>query len=228
MNDRAAIAAIDKPVIVLGAGGHAKVLVAALARLKVRVLGLVDADPAKKNSRILDVPVLGDDSAVLAHAPESVLLINGLGTIGPTTARRDLYDRFVARGYRFATLVDPLALIAGPVEFSHGAQVLAGAVLQPGVSLGVNCIVNTRASIDHDCVIGAHVHIAPGATLSGNVHVGDGSHIGTGASIIHDIRIGAGCIIGVGAAVVHDVPDGVTAAGVPARILDGKSDRRFP
>ena len=225
MNDRAAIAAIDKPVIVLGAGGHAKALVGALARLKVRVLGLVDADPAKKNSRILDVPVLGDDSAVMAHAPESVLLVNGLGTVKSTAARQGLYDRFVARGYRFATLVDPLALIAGPIELGAGAQILAGAILQSGVSLGADSIIGIGASIDHDCVIGAHVHIAPGATLSGGVHVGDGAHIGTGASVIHAIRIGAGSIIGAGATVIRDVPDGVTAVGTPARVLSPKPGR---
>ena len=210
---------IEKPVIVLGAGSHARVLVMALARLDARVLGLTDSDPTKTGTSILGAPVLGDDTIVGTHSPESVLLVNGIGAIGQTEARRDIHDRFSARGYRFATVVDPMARIAGPAEFAIGAQVLAGATVQLGARIGANSIINTNASVDHDCVIGAHVHIAPGATLSGGVHVGDGAHIGTGASVIQNIRIGAASVVGAGASVVRDLPDGVNAGGVPARIL---------
>lgn len=210
---------LDRPVVVIGAGGHAKVLIAALRRLKVRILGATDADAARHGQTVLDVPVLGGDETLSVHDPAAVLLVNGLGTVDETGARRAIYERFSTRGYRFATVVDPLALLAGPVEIGDGAQVLAGAVVQPGTRLGVNCIVNTRAAIDHDCVIGAHAHIAPGVTLSGGVWVGEGAHVGTGASVIHNVRIGAGSVIGAGAAVIADVPDGTTAVGVPARVL---------
>lgn len=209
---------LDKPVVVIGAGGHAKVLIAALKRLGAHILGVTDADTAVHGQAVLDVPVLGGDETLAAHGPAAVLLVNGLGTVDRTVARRAIYERFAARGYRFATVVDPLALLAGPVEIGEGAQVLAGAVVQPGTRLGVNCIVNTRASIDHDCVIGAHAHIAPGATLSGGVRVGEGAHVGTGAAIIQGIVIGAGVVVGAGAAVIADVPNGTTVAGVPARV----------
>lgn len=210
---------IDKPVIVLGAGGHAKVLIAALRRLNADIIGATDVDARRKGTTVMDVPVIGDDSVVSTHPPARVLLVNGLGTVKSTDARRRLFDRFSAHGYRFATLVDPLAFIAGPVEIGEGSQVLAGAVLQPDVQLGANVIVNTRASIDHDCWIGAHVHIAPGVILSGGVHVSDGAHIGTGASVIHNVRIGAGSVIGAGAVVIDNVAVGVTVVGVPARIV---------
>lgn len=213
---------IDKPVIVIGAGGHAKVLIAALKRLGVRILGATDADAAKHGQTILDVPVLGGDEILAAHGLATVLLVNGLGTVDRTEARRAIHERLTARGFRFATVVDPLAHIAGPVEIGEGAQVLAGAVVQPGARLGVNCIVNTRAAIDHDCIIGAHAHIAPGATLSGSVRVGEGAHVGTGASVIHNVRIGAGAVVGAGAAVIRDIPDGAVAVGVPARAFNNK------
>ncbi len=213
---------IAKPVIVLGAGGHAKVLIAALRRLKAEILGATDADPKRQGTAVLDVIVLGDDSAVSAHAPDKVLLVNGLGSTESTAARRALYETFAKRGYRFATVLDPLALIAGSVEIGDGAQILAGAVLQPGARIGTNVIINTRAAIDHDCVIGAHAHIAPGATLSGGVRVGDGAHIGTGASIIQNVRLGTNSVVGAGAAVVADVADGATVVGVPARVLRNK------
>lgn len=212
-------AAIAKPVILVGAGGHAKVLVAALRRLGADILGATDADPALKDARILDVPVLGNDSMLRDHTPDGMLLVNGVGSTGSTRARRVLFETLAARGYHFAAVVDPLALIAGPVDIAEGAQILAGAVIQPETRIGANAIVNTRASIDHDCDIGAHAHIAPGAVLSGGVRVGEGAHIGAGATAIQNVRIGANCIVGAGAAVIADLPDGATAAGVPARVV---------
>jgi UDP-perosamine 4-acetyltransferase len=208
-----------KSMIVLGAGGHARVLIAALQRLEARILGATDADSAKLGQVMLGVAVLGGDEMLESHAPGTVMLVNGIGGAGRTAARRAIYERFMSRGYRFAAVVDPLALIAGPVEIGDGAQILAGAVLQPGARIGANAIVNTRAAIDHDCVIGAHAHIAPGATLSGNVRVGEGTHIGTGASVIQNVHVGAGSVIGAGAAVIANVADDVTVAGVPARIV---------
>lgn len=215
------IPSIDRPVLVIGAGGHAKVLLSVLARLGVEVLGLVDSDPAKACRAILGIPVLGDDTHIMSRKPDSVLLVNGIGSVGPTFARRAVYQRFVSHGYRFATLVDPLALVAGPVTFGHGVQVLVGAVLQAGVSLGDNSIVNTRASIDHDCVVGAHVHVAPGATLSGDTTIDEASLIGTGAIVIQGLRVGRESTVAAGAVVVSDVPDGVTVAEVPARAIRG-------
>lgn len=211
---------LDRPVIVLGAGGHARVLLSALARLNADVLGATDIDPARAGEVVLNVRLLGDDKAVEAHEPGSVLLVNGVGSVGPALARRAVYQRFAARGYRFATIVDPLAVIAGPVSFAEGAQVLAGAVLQTGVSLGINCIVNTRAAIDHDGIVGPHAHVAPGAILSGDVAVGEASLIGTGATVIQGIKIGRESMVAAGAVVVDDVSDGVTVAHVPARPIE--------
>lgn len=167
----------------------------------------------------MGVPILGDDTVLEKHAHNSVLLVNGLGTVGTTKFRRAIFDRFVARGYRFATIVDPLAILAGAVEIGEGAQILAGAVIQVGARIGSDAIINIGVTIDHDCQIGAHAHLTPGVTLSGNVRIGDGVHIGTGASVIHNIRIGAGSIVGAGAVVTKDISEGVIAFGVPAKII---------
>lgn len=182
------------------------------------ILGFVDLNPT--TPPLLGIKCLGNDTAVLLHAPDDVQLVNGVGCIGSTANRRNVYERFLNHGYHFAIVTHPSAFVAPDVQIEDGAQIMAGAILQPGSSVRSNAIVNTGAIIEHDCVVGAHAHIAPGAVLSGGVHVGTGAHIGTGACIIQGVSIGAASIIGAGAVVIKDVSPGVTTVGVPARIID--------
>jgi UDP-perosamine 4-acetyltransferase len=208
------------PVMVLGAGGHAAVVVDALLECGMRLLGLVDPAPPAGRDAILGVRVLGDESVLERYSPQDLLLANGVGGAGGTTAgaeaRRAVYERLAGRGFRFATVVHRFAYVARGANLADGAQVMAGAVVQPFAAVGLNTIVNTRASIDHDCVVGAHVHIAPGATLSGGVRVGDGAHVGVGATIKQGVAIGAGALVAAGAVVIHDVAAGARVMGVPA------------
>jgi len=201
-------------VIVVGGGGHAKVLVSGLLLQQRRILGFVELKPSPPP--LLGITHLGDDSAVFLHRPDRVRLVNGVGSIKSTILRREVYEKFREKQYVFETVIHPSAIIASEVQIEDGAQVMAGVVVQPGSCLGPNVIINTGASVDHDCWIDAHAHIAPGVTLSGDVHIGEGAHIGTGASIIQGVNVGAASIVGAGAVVVGDVPEGITVVGVPA------------
>jgi sugar O-acyltransferase (sialic acid O-acetyltransferase NeuD family) len=205
------------PVIVLGGGGHAKVLIYMLLAAGRQILGYTDPDETK--SPILDVKRLGDDDAVFKYLPDDVHLVNGVGSVGSTALRKRIYDRFSAKGYSFAGVIHPTATVASGVQLSDGVQIMAGAILQPGSKIDSNAIVNSGAIIDHDCFMGAHTHIAPGAVLSGCVHVDTGAHIGTGACVIQGVTIGAGSVVGAGAVVINDVPPGFTMVGVPAKAL---------
>jgi sugar O-acyltransferase (sialic acid O-acetyltransferase NeuD family) len=106
----------------------------------------------------------------------------------------------------------------------EGTVVFHNSVIQAGSVIGKHCIINTAASIDHDCKLEDFVHISPNATLSGNVKVGEGSHIGAGATIIQGITIGKWCTVGAGAVVIKDVPDYATVVGVPARVIKLKPE----
>jgi sugar O-acyltransferase (sialic acid O-acetyltransferase NeuD family) len=207
------------PIIVLGGGDHAKVLVHMLLGAQRQILGFTDPDGTRLP--MLSVKHLGGDEVVDKYRPEEVRLVNGIGSTGSTAPRQKTYDRFSAKGYSFVSVIHPSAIIASGVRLSDGVQIMAGAILQPGSSVGTNAIVNTGAIIDHDCVVGAHVHIAPGVVLSGCVHVDSGAHIGTGACAIQGVLIGANSVVGAGAVVIDDVPPCVTAVGVPAKALDG-------
>lgn len=209
---------MNHEVFVIGSGGHAKVLIAMLDRLGVPVAGVVDADPERYGAGVLGRPILGDDSVMFAYPPERVELINGIGGTGPAALRAQVQERFTARGYRFRTVIDPSAMVAADVIMGEGVQVMAGAIIQPGVRIGMGAIVNTRAAVDHDCELGDFVHVAPGAVLSGNVRVGARTLVGVGAVVRQGVMIGEAVLIGAGAAVVNDLPAGAVAMGVPARL----------
>lgn len=207
------------PTIILGAGGHARVLIDALQLNGYNIMGLVDNDVDKIDGSILGIPVIGSDTVIYNYSPVEVQLVNGLGSISSTVMRERLYKTFKTFGYQFISIVHPSAIIARNVQLHEGIQVMAGAVIQTDSYIGENSIVNTKASVDHECRIGSHVHIAPGAILSGGVQVGDGVHIGTGATIIQGVKIGQGSLIAAGAVVVRDVPPGVTVMGVPGKVV---------
>ena len=206
-----------RPILVLGAGGHAKVVIDALQAAEADILGAVDADPAIHGTRVLGVPILGGDDVVQDHAPDTVVLVNGVGSTEPASHRKDLYQQFRDAGYTFAPVIHPSAVIGGEVEIADAVQILAGAVVQPGCRIGANTIINFRASVDHDCTIGEHVHIAPCAGLSGGVILGDDGFIGAGATVIQYLSVGAGALVAAGATVVSDIPPGTRVAGVPAK-----------
>ena len=205
------------PRVVIGAGGHAKVLIDCLDQMGATVLGCLDADPALRGKMVGRVTVLGDDSLLERHAPESVLLVNAIGSTQTMERRRAVYEMLKAKGYSFATVLHPTAVIGAGVELGEGVQVMAGGVVQAGTRIGANSIVNTGVSVDHDCVIGAHVHLAPGCVVSGGVTIGDRTHFGTAAVAIHGVTVGADCLVAAGAVVVNDVVGGMRVMGVPAK-----------
>ncbi|MNX97894.1 putative acetyltransferase EpsM [compost metagenome] len=208
---------MNREVLLLGAGGHARVIIDTLQCLGVSILGVLDAAVEMHGQSILGVPVLGGDDLLADFSPSSVELVNGLGSIANTTARRGLFHRQKSQGFRFSTVVHPSAVVSPQAQLLEGAQVMAGAVIQTGCRIGVNVLVNTGALVDHDCTIGDHVHLAPGVTLSGGVEIGDGVHVGTGATIIQGRHIGNESLVAAGAVVVDHVAMKTLVMGVPAR-----------
>jgi sugar O-acyltransferase (sialic acid O-acetyltransferase NeuD family) len=206
---------LTTPVIILGGGGHAKVLIEGLKRLEVEIIGI--ADGAIAGDAPFGLTVIGDDNAVFEYDIDEVALVNGVGSLPGDLRRRKLWRKFEDQGYRFAAVVHPDAMVAADVEWGSGVQIMAGAIIQPGTRIGTHSIINTGSRVDHDCIIGSDVHIAPGATLSGGVQVGDGAHIGTGAVVIQSVAIGAGSVLAAGAIVVTEVEKGERVASYAAR-----------
>ncbi|SFH76277.1 UDP-perosamine 4-acetyltransferase [Selenomonas ruminantium] len=209
---------MDKPVIIIGAGGHARVLYDCLCLLGVEVLGALDKC-YPKGDRTSRIPILGNDSTIHAYATDAVELVNGIGSVGDTSLRAAIYNKFKKLGYSFRTVVHPAATMARDCDLSEGVQVMAGVVVNTGVKISADSIINTGAIVDHDCFIGRHVHIAPGCTISGGVNVGDGAHLGVGATVIQGVDIGRNVLVGAGAVVLKDVLADMKVAGVPAKVI---------
>jgi len=207
---------VTRPIVVLGGGGHARVVIEALrAAGQFTPVGVLD--PAASGD-IDGVPVRGGDEVLpqlLAEGVDAAAV--GVGSVGDSAVRRRLHDRAVCLGLELPPIVHPRAWVAATAQLEAGCMVAAGAVIGPGARLGEGALVNSNSVIDHDCVVGAFAHIAPGAVLSGGVVVGAGAHVGTGAAVVQGISIGNDAVVGAGAAVIADVPAGAVAVGVPAR-----------
>ena len=209
----------QRPVIVIGSGGHAKVLVDLLLAAGREILFCTDHSQTRHGQSLLGVSIAGPDELVLERSTDEVELVNGIGSVGVAELRTKIYDAWTERGYQFATVIHPSAYVSPSARVSEGVQIMAHAVVQPEAVIGKNTIINTAATVDHDCQIGSHNHIAPGCTLSGSVRTGNECHLGVGATIIQQVTLGHRVIVGAGATVIRDVPDNQTVVGTPAKTI---------
>lgn len=205
---------MNKPIIIIGNGGHASVLIEILLLQKRDILSYT---APREEANLYGVKYLGTDKIIGEYSPEKVELVLGLGTVSVSTVRRNIFEEMKKLGYTFVTCIHPKSIISPTAVVAEGAQIMAGAIIQSHAQIGENTIINTGAIIEHDCLIGAHVHIAPGTTLSGGVIIGNESHIGTGSSIIQGIEIGKNTLIGAGSVVISNIGTSKKAFGVPAK-----------
>ena len=206
-------------LVIIGAGGHGRVLAECAQAAQLELVGFVDDNAALAGTFQLGLPILG----TIAALEKKLILGDGiLLGIGNSAFRLRLVHLFRAAHFIVPTLFHPRAWVSPSTICGAGTVVMANATVQTGCRLGAGVIINTNASVDHDSVIGDGVHICPGVHLAGNVTVGDGTLIGIGASVIPGIRIGKGCVVAAGAVVIRHVPDGQRVAGVPAQPLAKK------
>jgi UDP-N-acetylbacillosamine N-acetyltransferase len=210
---------VKEGLIIWGTSGHASV-VADIIRLQGRyeIFGFIDdVNPERAGSKFGGADILGGREKLEGLRREGVEhLIFGFGNC---EARLRLARVVREKGFRLVTAIHPSAVVAADAVIGAGTVVAAGAVINPGATIGENVIVNTCASVDHDCRVEDGAHVCPGVRLAGNVVVGRAAWVGIGATVVDHTRIGSEAIIGAGAVVVDDMPDGVVARGVPARVI---------
>ncbi|WP_147802811.1 acetyltransferase [Alkalicoccus halolimnae] len=205
---------MKKPVVLLGLGGHAKVLIDVLELGNYEIKGY--AAPSEQKSPYT-IPYLGKDEVLGHYDKTEFMLINTLGSTSNLELRKQLFNNFKSQGYLFATLIHPKAYVSNRAIIGEGVQLMAGAIVQPFAVIGDNSIINSNAVVEHDSLISSNCHIAPGVTISGGVKVGECTHIGTGASVIQDIQIEDNVVVGAGAVVIKNVSKNKKMIGVPAK-----------
>lgn len=204
-------------IVILGAGGHGRVVAECLRACGRAIEGFTDRAPALAGKTAGGLPVLGDDSILERRKPDEIRLVNGVGVAGSLAPRTALYADWTAKGFHFETVVAPSATVAPSAVLGEGAQVLTRAVVHPGAAIGANAVLNTACVVEHDCVVGVHAFIGPGAILGGGARVGAGALIGLGAVVLPGVVVGDAAIVGAGAVVLSEVRASETVAGNPAR-----------
>ena len=202
-------------VIVIGAGGHAKVCIEILRAAGFCVDYCIGRDDSPQSC--LGIPVLiGDEHlATLAGRGYSRAFV----AVGTNATRERLAEAAQALGYALLNAISPHAVISPSAKLGRGIAVMPGAVIQAEADIGDLVIINTGSTVDHDCTIQKATHIGPGCTLAGNVVVGPRCLLGAGATVIPGVSIGSDAVIGAGGVVTSNIAAGATAVGVPARVI---------
>ena len=201
-----------RDLMIIGAGGYGRVIADIAQKLGTyKTVSFLDDGTSKT---VMGLPVVGKTSDAEKYVGAADVFV----AIGDSQARKDFMERLLAMGANVPVLIHPSAVIGACVEIGAGTAVMAGAVINPCSRLGKGVILNTRSSVDHDCVIGDYCHISVGVCVAGTVELGHKVCLDAGVTVNHNVKICDNCIIGAGAVVVRDLTEEGTYMGVPAKM----------
>lgn len=199
-----------KPLIVIGGGGHASVLIDILRVQKREILAVICPDDLSQRSVFNGILHLSKDEDVLNYPPDSVRLVNGIGVLPRSNVKKKLNQYYLSLGYQFETVISEQAWISNEAVIETGAQVFAGAIIQTGAKISAHTIINSKALIEHDSVIGKYNHVAPNATICGQVETSENVYVGASSTLIQNIKLDKNVVVGAGAVVTKNVLEGRT------------------
>lgn len=209
---------MEKKVIVIGSGGHAKIIIDILHETgKVDIIGLTSND-LPEGSLFQGYPVLGNDSVLPHHkSGNSVYAVMGVGGYRNNVTRTNLFMKIKNTGFIFLNAIHPRSYISKMSTLGEGVTVFPGAVINAGVTIGNNVIIATNSSIDHDSSIENNVLISAGVTVGASARICEGALMALGSKVISGMTIGANSLIAAGAVVVSNIGDNKTVFGLPAK-----------
>lgn len=210
-----------KKLLLLGAGGHGRVIADAAKTMGYTEIAFLDDAPPAQG---LDHPVLGGFQDAARYAAQWDMF----AAVGDPKLRERLLERLEQMGASVPVIIDGSAVIGSGVHIGAGTVVMPGAVVNSNTQIGRGCIVNTGATVDHDNILEDLVHLSPGVHLAGTVHIGARSWLGVGSAVVNNCSICPDCTIGAGAVVVRDIKKPGVYIGVPAegKEMNGKKIHR--
>ena len=206
-----------KNIIIIGAGGHASVIIDIIESMKnvgheLRILGLLD--DRKDITKFMGYKILDKiNNAPFYNYKDTEFVI----AIGNNRIRKEIAEKF--NELKYFTPIHPTALIGSNVNIKTGTVVMPRAIINANTYIGSHVIINSGSIVEHDNVIDDFAHISPGTTLCGGVTVGESTHIGANSTVIPCKKIGSNSVIGAGSVVVNDIISNVVAVGIPAKII---------
>lgn len=205
-----------EPIFIYGAGGHARSVAEIIRRQgRYRIVCVLDDAQHGHVERVGDVVGGREELGSLPAAGVRA----GFVAIGDNADRETITDLVTASGLALVSLVDPAAVLAEGVPIGPGTVMMPFSLAAAGSEIGRGVILNTSATVDHDCVVDEFAHLSVGVHTGGGCRVGRSSFVGIGAVLANGVRLGSHVTIGASAAVLEDIPDNVVAAGIPARPL---------
>lgn len=208
-----------KKIIVIGTGGHAKVVIDILESMKnIQIIGVTSKD-LQADDHFFGYKVLGDDSVLINLYKAEIFdeLAMGIGGFRDNLLRKTIFDKLKMMGFNFLNVIHPTAYISKKTSLGEGCVIFPGVLLNTDVKIGNNSIIATGASIDHETIIGNNVLVSAGATIGANVIIKDNALIALGANVISGLLIGNNSLVGAGAVVIKDVENFATYVGNPAK-----------
>lgn len=199
-----------KKIIIIGTGGHSKVIINILEKTNKKIYGLLDDDVTKIGKNIYNYPILGTTQDIKKYCDNYNFII----AIGNNYIRKKIAEN--NKNLNFISAIDPSAIIAKNIAINEGTVIMPKAIINQDSIIGKHCIINSGSIIEHDNIINDYVHLSPGTNLGGTVEIGELSHIGIGATIINNITIAPEVIIGAGAVVIRNILSKQTVVGIPA------------
>jgi UDP-perosamine 4-acetyltransferase len=206
---------VTEELVIYGAGGHAvSVLDILLERGEFNIVAILERDAEHRT--LYGAPVM-DENCLCELRDRGARA--AFAAVGDNAVRAEISAKLIAAGFRPINAISRHAYVSERARLGHGIAIMPNASIIAGTTIGDGAVVNTGASIDHDCEIGEFCHIAPGSTICGGVRIGNGTFVCAGAKIIQYVKVGANCVIGAGAVVINDIGDGQTVVGVPAKAI---------
>tara|TARA_R110000751_G_scaffold212397_1_gene315876 strand:- start:9898 stop:10521 length:624 start_codon:yes stop_codon:yes gene_type:complete len=207
---------LKRQLVILGAGGHGQVAADCAETMDIfsRIVFLDDAYPDKTQAGCW--PIVGKNESVINFDEQTTCFFVA---IGDNSIRQKVLEDLVQENLQIISLIHPSAVISTYANIEKGVLVCANATINHKAVVGIGSIINTAASVDHDCMIGNYVHISVGVRLAGAIKVDDRSFLGINSCVIQGVNIGTDCILGAGATLIRDLPSNTTAVGTPAKVI---------